>query len=181
MPKEILKKYKYNPSHLFLDETYYMITTGTYKKIHHLKRDEDKKLLFEIITEFCDEFEWRLEEWVILNNHYHLMAKSRKGTDLPKLFGKIHRRSAYLLKRKNKVSALRFWWNYWDTCVRDERDFYSRINYIFCNPVKHGYVTNIEDYVWSSFRDFLRKNGSEMIRRQFQKYRFENLKVEDDF
>lgn len=181
MPKEILKKYKHNPPHLFLDETYYMITTGTYKKIHHLKRDEDKKLLFEIITEFCDEFEWRLEEWVILNNHYHLMAKSRKGTDLPKLFGKIHRRSAYLLKRKNKVSALRFWWNYWDTCVRDERDFYSRINYIFCNPVKHGYVTNIEDYVWSSFRDFLRKNGSEMIRRQFQKYRFENLKVEDDF
>jgi len=181
MAREILKKYKHNPAHVFLDDTFYMITAGTYRKIHHLKSDDDKKLLFEIIKEFCNEFEWILREWVILDNHYHLMVKSRKGSDLPKLLGKIHRKSTYFLKRKNKILTLHFWWNYWDTCVRGERDFYARINYIFYNPVKHGYVTKIENYIWSSFQHSVKENREEAIRKQFEKYDFQNLKVKDDF
>jgi len=177
---EILKKYKHNPAHLFLNHTSYMITVGIYKKLPYLETDEDKKLLLEIINEFCGEFLWELQEWVILDNHYHLMLKSFKGKDLPRLLGKIHRKSAYLLKKKNKTSSP-LWWNYWDTCIRDEKDFFKRINYIYFNPVKHGYVTNIEDYKWSSYQEFLRRKDKEKMEKWFKIYGFEDLKIEDDF
>jgi putative transposase len=178
---DILKKYKHNPPHLFLDNTYYMITSGTYKKLPHLRKDDDKKLLLEVIKESCEKFRWRLKDWVILNNHYHLMLKSFKGKDLKNLLGRIHRKSSNLLKRKNKIMSSRIWWNYWDTCIRGESDFFKRINYIYYNPVKHGYVADPVDYKWSSFEDFLGRNEEEKIKEQLQKYSFEDLRIEDDF
>ncbi len=177
---KILKRYKHNPPHLLLDNAYYMITGGTYKKLPHFKNDEDKKLLLEIIKESCERFKWRLMEWVILDNHYHLILKSFKGKDLQSLFGRIHRKSSNLLK-KGRITNFRIWWNYWDTCIRGEKDFFKRINYIYCNPLKHGYVTSLADYKWSSFQDFLRRNGKEEVEKQFKGYSFEDLKIEDDF
>lgn len=180
MNDEILKKYKHNPAHLFLDNTYYMITGGTYKKIPYFKNDEDKKLLLKIINEFCEKFHWSLKDWVILDNHYHLMLKSFVGKDLPNIFGRIHRKSSNLLKSKSKITS-RIWWNYWDTCIRDEKDFFRRINYIYYNPVKHGYVTNLVDYKWSSFHDFLKRFGEDEVKKQFKMYSFEDLEIKDDF
>ncbi len=47
------------------------------------------------------------------------------------------------------------WWNYWDTCIRSEKDFNNRLGYIFWNPVKHGLVDNIGDYPFSSYKEYM--------------------------
>jgi putative transposase len=47
------------------------------------------------------------------------------------------------------------WWNYRDTCIRSEGDYYNRLKSIFWNPVKHGLVKNPEDYPFSNYKDFL--------------------------
>jgi putative transposase len=146
--QEVFKKYKHNPPHLLLDNTYYMVTGGTYQRLRHFREHEDKKLLLEIIRESCQIFRWQLKEWVILDNHYHLILRSYKGRDLQSLFGRIHRKSSNLLKRKKTFTAPRIWWNYWDTCIRGEKDFFKRINYVYYNAVKHGYVTDLANYVW---------------------------------
>jgi putative transposase len=40
---------------------------------------------------------------------------------------------------------------FWEHLIRDERDWQRHIDYIFYNPVKHGYVTRPADWRWSSF------------------------------
>lgn len=40
---------------------------------------------------------------------------------------------------------------YWEHVVRDEDDFKRCLDYIHWNPVKHGLVTRVADYPWSSF------------------------------
>jgi putative transposase len=47
---------------------------------------------------------------------------------------------------------------FWEHLIRDESDFARHVDYIHYNPVKHGYVTRVLDWPWSSFHRFVR-NG----------------------
>jgi putative transposase len=47
---------------------------------------------------------------------------------------------------------------YWEHLIRDERDFRSHIDYIHFNPVKHGHVSRVIDWPYSSFHRWVR-NG----------------------
>src|SRR5262249_3591874 len=41
---------------------------------------------------------------------------------------------------------------YWEHTIRDEKDFERHIDYVHINPVKHGLVTRVSDWPYSSFR-----------------------------
>ncbi|HNP50796.1 MAG TPA: transposase [Nitrosomonas nitrosa] len=45
---------------------------------------------------------------------------------------------------------------YWEHRVRDERDYANHVDYIHYNPVKHGYVTRVIDWPYSSFHRHVR-------------------------
>ena len=40
---------------------------------------------------------------------------------------------------------------YWEHTIRDESDFTRHIDYVHINPVKHGLVTRVRDWPYSSF------------------------------
>jgi putative transposase len=39
---------------------------------------------------------------------------------------------------------------YWEHTIRDDADFARHIDYVHCNPVKHGLVTRVRDWPHSS-------------------------------
>ena len=47
---------------------------------------------------------------------------------------------------------------FWEHLIRDDRDFRRHIDYIHYNPVKHGYVSKVVDWPYSTFHRFVR-NG----------------------
>jgi putative transposase len=177
----MLKRYKHRPAHLLLDKTSYFITGSIYQK-RELLNDQLKVQLIALLQQAFTEFSWTLEHWVILSNHYHLMAFSHKGEDLPKIMGRVHYQSGQLI-RKVYPSNLPVWWNYWDYCPRDEKDHLIRLNYLLNNPVKHGYTKNLTDYPFSSFNQHIEKVGRENLRRQFSNNpNYQSLILpEDDF
>jgi len=161
----MLKRYQHRPAHLLLDKTSYFITGSIYQK-RELLNDQLKVKLIAMLHQTFTEFCWTLEHWVVLNNHYHLMAFSEKGVDLPTIIARVHYQSGQLI-RKVHSSDLPVWWNYWDYCPRDEKDYFIRLNYLLNNPVKHGYTKNLTDYPFSSFHQHIEKVGRENLRRQF--------------
>lgn len=72
-----LKKYEHNPPHVFKPNTKYFITASIYNRIKLLASDENKLRLLEYIIRSVENFNWKLEDWVILDNHYHIMLESR--------------------------------------------------------------------------------------------------------
>jgi len=86
-----------------------MITAAVYQKRPFLSGDWSKKVLLEIIQEFSAKVRWQLIEWIILDNHYHMILKSKYGKDLPLLIGGIHRKSANIVKKQKKLACKRFW------------------------------------------------------------------------
>lgn len=45
---------------------------------------------------------------------------------------------------------------FWEHTIRDERDFERHVDYIHFNPVKHGLVTRVRDWPYSSFHRYVR-------------------------
>ena len=45
---------------------------------------------------------------------------------------------------------------YWEHTLRDERDLARHMDYIHFNPVKHGHVSQVKDWPYSSFHRMVR-------------------------
>ena len=45
---------------------------------------------------------------------------------------------------------------YWEHTLRDERDFGRHMDYVHYNPVKHGHVSRVADWPYSSFHRLVR-------------------------
>ncbi len=44
---------------------------------------------------------------------------------------------------------------YWEHTVRDEDDLKRSVDYVHWNPKKHGYVTSVRNWSWSSFHRYV--------------------------
>jgi len=47
---------------------------------------------------------------------------------------------------------------YWEHTIRDEVDFARHVDYIHINPVKHGLVSRVRDWPYSSFHRMVRED-----------------------
>ena len=48
---------------------------------------------------------------------------------------------------------------FWEHTLQDEDDFIRHVEYIHYNPVKHGYVSRVKEWSYSSFHRYV-SNGS---------------------
>ena len=46
---------------------------------------------------------------------------------------------------------------FWEHTIRDEDDFARHVDYIHFNPVKHGLVSRVRDWPYSSFHLYVRR------------------------
>jgi putative transposase len=164
MPKIIFKTAPHNPPHLFVADTLYMLTASIYKKADLMKSHQRKT---EWRQAFCDAakiYQWQIVAWVVLHNHYHVIVHSPEHVDnLPKFINSYHKFTARKWNSDDGMKSRQVWWNYWDTCIRCEQDYYNRLKYVFWNPVKHGLVEKPEDYGFSNYRDFLNQGFDHTI------------------
>mgnify|MGYP001562541452 CR=1 FL=1 len=158
-----LKVYKHVPPHLFIDGAIYFVSCSTYRKLKIFDSADKKKLLLDTISAIIKKYGCDLHAWVVLDNHYHLLFQAKNARAIPSVFQKIRGGSSFEINRIDNVRGRKVWYNYWDECVRDERDYYNKLNYIHLNSVKHGYAEKPEDYEFSSYRAYLEANGEEWL------------------
>ncbi len=181
MKEDYLKKYKHAPTHLFLTDYHYFITAGTYGEKPYFHSDAQKELLLNTICETLRENHGELQGWVILANHYHIVAKLKDAFLLPQTIRKIHSISAVLVNKSSKQPGRKIWYQYWDECIRDERDFYVKLNYIHLNPIKHGYVSEPESYKFSSYNFHFKMEGRDWLNDVLKQFPPEKAGANDDF
>ncbi|MGQ9701400.1 MAG: REP-associated tyrosine transposase [bacterium] len=168
----IIKTY-HNPPHIYLDNHIFIVTSCTYNKMPYFNTDERKILLYTEILNAFEKISSKLFAWVILDNHYHILFEINRGRELGGLIKLINGKSSHEINRLDNCVGRKIWYNYWDTCIRNEKDFYIRMNYIHNNPIKHGYVKIYEDlpqYKFSSFSQYLMEKGKDWLDDVFRRY-----------
>jgi len=180
---EISVRSKHRPIHLYASEHYYFLTLRAINHIHYFNSVEKKKVIVKVIKKSAEKFQIKIFAWVVLDNHIHLLFLSPEKLNLPDFITNMTSNISRGVNVLDGKVGRRVFNNYWDYCIRDERDFFSHLNYIHHNPVKHKYVKTQEDcrdYEFCSYGDWLLKKGEEWMADCFEKFPIVDFTVDGD-
>ena len=173
----------HHPPHIYLDNSIYFITARIYQKEKILNTDQKKKILFENLWNEFGKIGYNLYAWAILDNHYHIEFKTKLGNNLGEALNLIHGKTSFEINKLDNVRGRKIFQNYWDHCIRNEKDFYQHFNYIHHNPVKHKYVKNqdeVSNYKFCSYKQWINKRGEDWTSDCFATYPIIDFTVEGD-
>lgn len=77
------------------------------------------------------------------------MIKARFSREIPK----VEKRSKSRMSKDERGIWQR---RFWEHTIRDEVDYQRHMDYIHFNPVKHGYVSRVADWPYSTFHRCVR-------------------------
>jgi len=101
---------------------------------------------------------------VVLPEHLHCVLTLPPGdTDYATRWGLIKAGFSRALPAEETRSASRrrrgergIWQRrFWEHGIRDDLDFQRHVDYVHWNPVKHGWVTRVRDWPYSSFHRYV--------------------------
>lgn len=171
----------HSPPHLFISEAHYIITARTHRRELIFNSGPKLDQLQEIIFEQAQRFEWRLEAWSIFPNHYHLILQSPANPEtLSALIRAIHSKSAVYVNKQDSTPGRQVWYQYRDTCLLTEVEYYTRLQYVLENPVRHRVIGNARDYPWCSFRWF-ELNAAKSFVQTVASFKTDTIDVDNDF
>ena len=110
--------------------------------------------------------------YCIMNNHAHFLIYSEKIEYLGKYMQKINTSYSHYYNKVQKRVGYVFRDRYQSQEILNEKQLYNCLVYIHKNPVKAGIVDRIEDYEYSSYREFF--SNKEIINKQSINILFKN-------
>jgi putative transposase len=107
---------------------------------------------------------FRTNAIVVLPDHLHAGLTlpesdsdySRRWQNIKRLFSKSLARPGVHLAKDARGEYSLWQRRFWEHTIRDERDLETHVDYIHYNPVKHGLVTRVADWPYSSFHRYVR-------------------------
>jgi putative transposase len=171
-------------THRLSDAGVFLVTAGTYQKVHHFKGPDRLGVLHRGLLKVASNYGWRLEAWAVFSNHYHFVAQSdpsiKDANTLPEMLALLHEKTAKWVNRLDKKSGRKVWHNYWETRLTYEKSYLARLNYVHRNPVKHGLVPVASQYPWCSAA-WLERTASPAQIKTISSFKTDGLNVLDEY
>ena len=151
----------HSPPHFdYIGLRQFFITGTCYEHQPHIGLNHERMSDFETdLLTACSKFAVSTYAWCVLPNHYHVLVRTDSIDGLRKELGLLHGRSSYNWNGEDDRRGRKIWFNCVDRVIKSHRHFWATVNYIHHNPVKHGYVDNWSDWLWSSAAQFLDRVG----------------------
>ncbi|MGH9350101.1 MAG: transposase [Vicinamibacterales bacterium] len=114
----------------------------------------DRVVFLLALLESSQRYKVAVHAWVLMRNHFHLLATPSSPDGLPRMMQQTGRRYVpYFNKRHLRTGGL---WEgrYSAHLIHTERYLLNCHRYIELNPVRAAIVSTAEDYRWSSYRAY---------------------------
>jgi putative transposase len=159
------------PPHPLDQKTYYLITAANYEHKHIVRSPERRTAFQKLVLETLQENSIEVDAWVFLANHYHLLTFVPIFAKLSLIFNRLHGATSRQWNIEDGQTGRRkVWFEFTDRMIRGEAHYYSTLNYIHYNPVKHKYTARMDEWEWSSFHWYLQEKGRDWLVEIWQKY-----------
>jgi putative transposase len=151
----------------------YRIPGGTYFfTVNLLERSPNDLLVRHIdifrqaVRDTRKRWPFHIDAWVVLPDHLHCVWTLPEGDDdnanrwrvIKQSFSKAlpitESRSAVRISRGERGIWQR---RFWEHLIVDEADYASHIDYCHVNPLKHGLVTQVADWPYSTFHRYVER------------------------
>ena len=117
-------------------------------------------LLRNVVKQTQIKHPFKIDAMVILPEHLHaIWTLPPKDSDFSNRWRIIKSNFSRELPKVERINPARkkksergIWQRrFWEHQIRDEFDYQQHMNYVYYNPVKHGYVDSVKDWAYSSF------------------------------
>ena len=154
------------PPHRLASTGVYMVTAGTYGKAHRFQGKEELDFLQDLLLKSALEFNWSIEAWAVLSNHYHFVAAAPpEGAELLRtMVRKVHSISAKWINQREQTPGVKVWHNFLETHLTTEKAHLARLHYVHANAVHHRLVLVANQYPWCSAAWFERHSSPARIK-----------------
>lgn len=137
--------------HWLVDNQVYFITARCRDRFPAFAAESAKRVFWDRFETYTAEFGF--VPWVtsLLDNHYHTLGYLREGHNLPRMMQRIHGSVAKLVNDLLPQRLTPFWRNvkgqeYFDGCIRDERQARLAYRYTQVQSVRHRILRDWRDY-----------------------------------
>lgn len=123
----------------------------------------DYEFLLALLGEAAQKAGVALHAYVLMSNHFHLLATPQAVESLPQMMQAVGRRYVrHFNDRQGRTGTL---WEgrYRSTVIQSERYLLACMAYIDLNPVRAGLVAEPRDYPWSSHRHYIGQKSDKLL------------------
>jgi putative transposase len=123
----------------------------------------DYELLLQLLDENARKLQVALHAYVLMSNHFHLLATPQTESGIPQLMQAVGRRYVRTFNQRRQRSGTLWEGRYRSTLIEAERYLLVCMAYIDLNPVRAGMVANAADYPWSSHLHYAGARADRLI------------------
>lgn len=122
----------------------------------------DRERFLQLLAESAPRFGIALHAYVLMPDHFHLLATPTAADGLPQFMQAVGRRYVRHFNDRHGRSGTLWEGRYRSTLIQAERYLLPCMVYIDLNPVRAGLAVEARVYAWSSCGHYagLRHNGS---------------------
>ncbi|MDP3192716.1 transposase [Rhodoferax sp.] len=133
---------------------YHVIQRGNNKQAIFTTTADYQRLL-DLLEENAKKFDVAVHAYVLMSNHFHLLATPKTADGLPKMMQAVGRSYVRYFNDAQKRSGTLWEGRYKSTLIQTDRYLLACMAYIDLNPVRAGLVVQPQDYPWSSYLHYL--------------------------
>jgi putative transposase len=180
IPNRSVRDWPHAPIHRLGVPGAYIVTSGTYKKQPFFSSSARLSELTNTLLELAEKYGCLLQSWAVFPNHYHFITEVPQPKSLKTLIQHLHTATATYVNEHDGVRERKVWFQYWDTHLSYQRSYLARLSYVHGNPVRHGIVSQADQYPWCSAGWFHRR-APRAFYRTVMEFPCDEVIVPDDF
>lgn len=125
--------------------------------------DADYEVLLSMLDEHAREKCVALHSYVLMTNHFHLLATPETAEAIPQMMQAVGRRYVRYFNQRQARTGTLWEGRYRSTLIQAERHLLACMVYMDLNPVRAGMVADPSDYPWSSHRHYVGLRNDKVV------------------
>lgn len=125
--------------------------------------DADRRHMLDLLDEHARRQDVALHAYVLMDNHFHLLATPADATGLPRMMQSVGRGYVRYFNDTHRRSGTLWEGRYRSTLIEAERYLLACMVYIDLNPVRAGMVVRAADHAWSSYAHYAGLRADRLI------------------
>ena len=123
----------------------------------------DRQFLLDLLGENAAKFGVAIHAYVLMTNHFHVLATPNTADALPQMMQAVGRRYVRLFNDSNGRTGTLWDGRYKSTVIQADRYLLACMVYIDLNPVRAGLSTQASDFPWSSHGHYAGLRVDELV------------------
>lgn len=123
----------------------------------------DYQALLDLLRVNADKFSVAIHAYVLMTNHFHLLATPQTAAALPQMMQAVGRSYVRYFNDSQGRTGTLWEGRYKSTLIQTDRYLLACMAYIDLNPVRAGLVVQAADYAWSSHGHYIGRKTDKLL------------------